>query len=390
MKKYSLLVIGWNVYIGHVTEFIRNLKKTNPNVEISLLTSKSSLAEIPEDIIKNTSEIMCFKYYSGRIKCRVLAEFVNRLYFFWVFIRVSRKRYDIVDIHYAKPRLAYVMHWIRKMSNNILISPWGSDVMRVDDERLVQQLRKVYSQTKFFTVSKSSSVGQCLVTKYNVDPNKLAGLGWGGEFFDFIRENPNRVTTEDAKARFGLSNRYVITCGYNTQLAQRHIDIIEAIYGVRDQLPENLTILLPFTYGKTTFNDRYTEIVKKKCRELGLDAIAIEEHLDMLGLLKLRMATDMFVHVQSTDAGSRSVMEYVLCNKKVVHGSWVKYDYLENYRPSCYFPVERMEDLGKCIVEAYQAQVTDLPQEVMDIIMERGWKKKMVLWNDFFESLVKD
>ena len=390
MKKYSLLVIGWYAYIGHVAEFIKNLKKTNPNVEISLLTSKPSLAEIPEDIVENTSEIVCCRYYSGRIKCRFLAEFINRFYFFWDFICISRKRYDIVDIHYAKPRLVYVLHWIRKLSNNLLISPWGSDVMRVENKRAIRQLSRVYSQTKFVTVGKSSSVGQSLVNKFNVDPNKLVRLGWGGEFFDFIRENPNSVTTEDAKARFGLSNRYVITCGYNTQLAQRHIDIIEAINGVKGQLPENLTILLPFTYGKTTFNDRYTEIVQTKCRELGLDAVAVEEHLDMLDLLKLRMATDMFVHVQSTDAGSRSVMEYVLCNKKVVHGSWVKYAYLENYRPSCYFPVEGMEDLGKRIVEAYHAQVTDLPQEVMDIIMERGWKNRMILWNDFFESLVKD
>ena len=108
----------------------------------------------------------------------------------------------------------------------------------------------------------------------------------------------------------------------------------------------------------------------------------------MLDLLKLRMATDMFVHVQTTDAGSRCVMEYVYCNKKVVHGSWIKYAYLEDNKPSCYFPVDKMENLGKCIVNAYHAQVGDLPQEVQRIIMERGWNYKMTLWNDFFESLV--
>lgn len=388
MKKYSLLVIGWNVYIGHVAEFIRNLKKINPNVEISLLTSKPSLADIPEDIIKNTSEIICCKYYSGKIRIRHLTKIINKLCFLWDFICASRRRYDIVNVHFAKPRLVFVMYWIKKMSRNILISPWGSDVMRVESKRSIRQLRKVYSQAKFITVGIESSIGQSLVKKFDVEPNKLVGLKWGGEFFDFVKDLQKIVTTENAKARFGLNDRYVITCGYNSQVAQRHMEIIEAIHGIKGQLPENLTLLLPFTYGRSALSERYEKLVENRCKELGLDVVVVEEHLDMLDLLKLRMATDIFVHVQYTDAGSRSVMEYVLCNKKVVHGSWVKYPYLENNRPSCYFPVDKMEDLGKRIVEAYQARIAGLPQEVNDIIMERGWNSRMVLWNDFFESLV--
>lgn len=371
-----------------MSEFIRNLKKANPSVDISLLSSRPSLEAIPEDVIENTSEIICFKYYSGKVNNRLLEEIVNRFYFLRTFIRMSKKKYDIVDIHFPKPRLFFVMHYIKKLSNNIVLTPWGSDVLRVDGKRAIRQLRRVYEQADFITVVKDSAIGQQVIEKFNVNPNKLVKLGWGGEFFDYIQEQSSCVTVEEAKERFGVGGRYVITCGYNAQTEQRHLGIINSINDVRDQLPKNLTLMFPFTYGREEKSIRYFEIVKDKAKELGFDFVAVEERLDMSDLLKLRMATDIFVHVQTTDAGSRCVMEYIACNKKVVHGAWMKYAYLEDYNPSCYFPVDRIENLGKCVVKAYHSQIDALPEEVKNVINERGWKQKMILWNVFFESLV--
>lgn len=388
MKSYKLLIIAWYANIDHVSEFIRNLKSTNPCVDICLMTSRPSLADIPEDVLENTSIIVCFKYYSGIINNRFITELIDRFYFLRAFIQLSKRRFDIVNIHYARPRLRYVLHWIKKMSKNIVISPWGSDVLRVEDRIKIQHLKSIYKIADYVSVSKDSQIGQRLIERFEVDPHKMVSLGWGGEFFDYIQECSNQVTVEEAKARFGLNGRYVITCGYNTQREQRHDDIINAIYAVKNQLPVNLTLLFPFTYGRTSWSDGYTMRIKNKAKELGFDILAVEDHLSMSDLFMLRMATDIFVHVQSTDAGSRCVMEYVSCNKKVVHGSWIKYVYLDNYRPSCYFPVDQMANLGECIVNAYNAIIEPLPQEVTNIILKRGWKHKMVLWNIFFESLV--
>ena len=388
MKHYRMLIIAWYASITHVSEFIRNLKKSNPDVEISLLTSRPNLDAIPRETIENTSEIICFKYYSGRSKNKFIVGLATRFYFLRTFARLPRNKYDIVNIHCAKPRLYYALHWIKKLSNHLIISPWGSDVFRVDDRRDIRQLRRVYEQAQYVTIGKDSSIGQRIIKTFGVDPGKMIKLGWGGEFFDFIQENSINITTEEAKARFGLGGRYVITCGYNAQRQQRHEAIIDAIRGVRDRLPDNLTLLFPFTYGTSSWSDSYKATIREKVKNLGLDSIMIEERLDMADLLKLRMATDIFIHVQTTDAGSRSVMEYVACNKKVIHGAWIKYAYLENYHPSCYFPVNRLEDLGECVAKAYNAQVEPLPQEVIDHIMARGWKHRMALWNSFFESVI--
>ena len=388
MKKYSILIIGIDCYFGHIKEFVINLKKKNPLVDISLVTSH--VADEDYEVVRGmVNRIVLHKSYKGRIRPRYFVMLMNVMYYSFEFFGLFLKqRFDIVDIHFPNRHIKFAMPFVKMMTKNIVITPWGSDVLRVEDEKTIKELRKVYAKAKYVTLNKDSQIGQCAMEKFKVNPEKMVKLGWGGEFFDYVQENSEGVTSEVAKARFGLSGKYVITCGYNTQREQRHEQIIDAIFGVRDQLPDNIVLLFPFTYGRTSWSDEYTEGLKEKCRELGLDFIAVEEHLDMSDLLKLRMSTDIFVHIQTTDAGSRCVMEYVACNKKVVHGSWIKYAYLEDYKPSCYFPVDRIENVGKCIVDAYHSTVSALPKEVKTVIMERGWNYKMTLWNTFFESLV--
>lgn len=390
MKKYSILIVGLKCYSGHIREFIVNLKKKNPQVEITLLTTDINQQFIG-DISSSVNRIEVLK--STRIKLPVITTIINRLHLYKSLLSLLfRCRFAIVDIHFPKGFVIHAMPVLKRMTHNIVITPWGSDVMRVEDEKNIRYLTKIYSEAKYITVSKESPTGKAIISKFNVAPEKMVALGWGGEFFDYIQEHSTNITTEEAKARFGLNGKYVITCGYNTQQAQRHEDIMDAISGVKEQLPDNLTLLIPCTYvsydSLSEQKRHYVESLEEKGKKLGLDVKLVREHLGLEDLLKLRMATDIFVHVQSSDAGSRSVMEYVFCNKKIVHGAWIRYAYLEDYKPSCYFPVNQMEDLGDVILKASQTQISDLPYKVKTIIQERGWNHKMAQWNSFFESLV--
>lgn len=392
MKEYNILIVGLKCYYGHLIEFITNLKKKNPMVDITLATS-SIPKKVHDELSPYVSQIVEHKSFNRRWLPRFVLSWINALSCRFLFSKLHRhSHFDIVDIHFAKPFVKNAMPVFKKMTKNIVITPWGSDVLRVENERDIRDLRNIYAQVRYVTVGPSSQIGKCAIEKFKVNPNKMVRLGWGGELFDYIHDNSINEDVEEAKARFGLTGRYVITCGYNTQKSQRHEVIIEAINEVKDRLPENLTVLIPRTYvaykGKTEEKDRYVDSLKEKCKLLNLDLVVVEGHLDLADLLKLRMATDIFVHIQTSDAGSRSVMEYVACNKKVVHGSWVKYAYLEDYKPSCYFPVDQLEQLGACIVKAYNGHVEELPQEVWNVILKRGWNYKMGLWNDFFESLV--
>lgn len=385
-KKYSLLVVALYCYAGHVKEMVKHLKEKNPLVDITILTEEP---DDYEEIVDKLTEI-CFYNVSSVdwIKLRGLRVFATKYKQIRFFSKFSKNRkYDIINIHFANRYMSFVYKYLRAMSDNLVMIPWGSDILRRPKKNL-EQLSYLYQKADYIAATPSSPIGRKILEEFKVNPEKVVGSFWGSDLVDFAIKNGNTISQEDAKDRFGLSDRYVITCGYNRQEAQRHKAIIEAIDQKREQLPENLTLLFPMTYGNMTYQGKYVEEVKDECKKRNLQAVFVTEFLSLEDLYKLRNATDMFIHVQTTDAFSGSVQEYILCNKKIVHGSWNKYEQLEDFKPLFYFPVDKLENLGEVIVKAYKSDGIAIPQGVIDYVKNSSWNTKVTMMNDFFMSIV--
>ena len=386
-KKYSLLIIALYCYPGHVKDIVRHLVEINPLIGITILTNKPDdykdlVDKLAEICFYDVSSVDWIKYRS----LRFLATKYKQIRFFSKFSK--NRKYDIINIHFANRYMSYVYKYLRAMSNNIVMSPWGSDIMRRPKKNL-EQLSYLYQKADYVTIPAESEFGKLMTQKLKVNPKKMLSYGiWGSDVVDFAIKNGNAISQEDAKVHFGLENRYVITCGYNKQEAQQHKAIIQAIDQVRDKLPNNLTLLFPMSYGGWTTTDKYGEEIKEECEKRNLHAVFITDYLSVEELYQLRKATDMFIHVQTSDAGARSVYEYILCNKKIINGSWIRYKGLEKYEPLFYFPVDKLENLGEVIVQAYNSDNIKIPQEVMEIVLSRGWNNKIKMLNDFFMSII--
>lgn len=383
-KKYSILIVGLYCYY-HIPNIINHLKAKNPLVELTLLTdSPEKMSKLLDD-----KSVKIEWYNASPVNCRYrwLKHWIIKYKQILFFANFSKNRkYDIVNVHFPNKYMSYVYKYLRKMTNNIVISPWGSDILR-RDKNYLQHLAFLYENADYISTEKNSPLGKKIIEVFNIDPQKIVCSSFGTDVVDFAIKNGDPITQEDAKQRFGLNGRYVITCGYNQRRQQRHKEIIEAISQVRSQLPENLTLIFPMSYGKTT-NDIDADECKLICKGYGLDALFITDFLTVEDLYKLRKSTDIFVHVQTTDASSGSVKEYILCDKKIVHGSWIKYEEMEAFQPLFYFPVERLEDLGEVIVKAYNSDKIKIAQGVMDIVISCGWDNRITKLNDFFMSIV--
>lgn len=385
-KKYSLLVVALYCYAGHVKEMVKHLKEKNPLVDIAILTEEP---DDYEEIVDKLTEI-CFYNVSSVdwIKLRGLRVFATKYKQIRFFSKFSKNRkYDIINIHFANRYMSFVYKYLRAMSDNLVMIPWGSDILRRPKKNL-EQLSYLYQKADYIAATPSSPIGRKILEEFKVNPEKVVGSFWGSAGIDYAIEKGKLISQEESKERFGLPGRYVITCGYNCQEAQRHKAIIEAIDQKREQLPENLTLLFPMTYGNMTYQGKYVEEVKDECQKRNLQAVFVTEFLSLEDLYKLRNATDMFIHVQTTDAFSGSVQEYILCNKKIVHGSWNKYEQLEDFKPLFYFPVDKLENLGEVIVKAYKSDGIAIPQGVIDYVKSSSWNTKATQMNNFFMSIV--
>lgn len=386
-RAYKLLIVAYDASLLQILTFVKHLKKENPSVDIHLLT-EAKMDSITCQIKEYVTKVIRIWEYTGRFDKSLFAILLNKCLFLSTFIFLSFRKYDVVNIHFARPSLLKAMPWLNKTTNSIIFTPWGSDVLRLNDENAINRMRVVYSYASCVTTGTVAQLGKEIVEKFNVDPKKMHPLDWGLEYVDYIEEANPIKTVEESKARFGLSGRYVISCGYSTAPSHRHSAIIDAINTVRGELPKNLTLLFPFTYGWG--DSTYVQSIKDKCRIFGLDAVFVEEFLDNETLYMLRMATDIFVHVQTTDAGASCVMQYILCRKKIVHGSWMKYPSLEKFQPLFYYPVNHMEDLSSVILEAYYSDGINIPEGVINRIMDRGWNKVMKKWDGLFRSMANN
>lgn len=383
-KKYSMLIVALYCGKSHVVEYISNLRKKNPLVDITLLTEKPDV--ISHLLSDNQVNIIHYNVSSvGYIRFHWLKELVTKhkqCRFFSQFCK--KRRYDIISIHFANRYMSYVYKYLRAMSDNIVITPWGSDVLRRSKNDL-KLLSILYNKADYIASSPDMPLGKKILEEFKIDPKKMVGNFWGTNAVDYAVCKGESISQEDAKRRFELNGKYVITCGYNSHEAQQHKAIISAIDHVKEQLPNNLTLLFPMTYGK---KGKYFEEIKEECKRLNLNSIFITDFLSIEDLYKLRKATDIFVHVQTTDASSGSVQEYILCNKKIVHGSWIKYEALESFSPLFYFPVDKIENLGEVIVKAYNSDNIKIPQGVIDYVKKSGWDNKATMMNEFFMSIV--
>lgn len=363
-----------------MTRFICNMKQENPGIEIHFFTDKKE-ADLTDGIINNVAKII-YQKKSGKkgVKGKIAMLFAMRMQFKEM---AQNNRYDIIDIHFPKFYMALTMRYLRKMSKVIIASPWGSDILRVEGAKFKILAYGVLNKCDYITTAAKGNLGEKILSHLPGIKNKFVPMAWGSETIDCIIHNINKTNTDEAKKHFGLSERYVITCGYNAFRAQNHDKMIEAIVNIRSQLPDNLTLLFPVSYGSDV-KEKYVAELREKCKNENLDALFIENYLSVKDVFFLRMATDMFVHVQNTDAGCASVQEYLLCEKKVVHGSWIRYKMLEANPPLCYYPVSDFSVLGNVIIEAYHSDRIKVAPETLEYIRHNGWEERRKEWNEFF------
>lgn len=384
LRNYSVLIIG-NPYDSHFVRFVKYIKKENPLIKLTAFGFKVDGKIISEELA-NSVEELCLADNNHRCPSIPFIRSIVSLYHIKsVFHRqLSKKRFDIVNIHYPLYFYVFLLRDIKRITHKIIVTPWGSDVYRISwIEKCL--LRRLYKNANIVTGYGKRFTDDCKRI-FKIPEKKFRNLRLFIDQIDFFVDHKNLFTVKEAKQQLGISDHdYVITCGYNGSPSQRHLDMIEAINGIKDHLPKSFILLFPFTYAGT---EDYRNIVKKKVEECGINAVYCERYLDLKDLFILRLATDMFIHIQTTDANNGSLKEYVLLGKNVINGAWLKYDDIEINGNKPYHLVSSLNELGSVIVNAYNDGPVQVSNEVIEIIEHIGCRYWAPKWIEMFDLLV--
>lgn len=381
-SKYSVLLLG-GFYDNHMIRFVRNLKRVNPNAVIDAFTLVQVGKDVPDDYLSCYREYKIVNFPSVLHKIPFLRS-LEIIYYYKKQFRtfINGRHYDIVNIHFPSYLMRYILKDLRSAADNIVVTPWGSDVYRIS-ERKRKIVQNVFDVADYVT-GHGDRFTHDFMRIFNIPQHKFVYADIGSETIDYIVDNGLKCSTSDAKKKLGIGDSYVITCGYNASRAQQHKKIIEAVERIKQELPSNLVLIFPLTYpdDKSYVNELRTEVA-----QMGIKALFFTEYLDLSNLLIVRQATDMFVHVQTTDANSASLKEYLLLGKNCINGSWLLYDDIEekNYKP--YYTVNSLDSLHNIILKAFRQGPVVVKEDTLSYIKRLGCAAVAQNWNDFFISI---
>jgi len=342
-------------FVNHnslVNTLCKKLNETDLKVDsfnISTWEYNSSKNELP--LTLKILRVLLFNY---RLKLFVVkkAPFI---------LRGLLKRYNVVDIHFFGTFYYKTIDLLRSLGNKVKITIWGSDFYRSSAE--VRDKQGLYYEMIDSIQICTDAMKDDFLSYYKNFEDKIQIAHFGITQFDLIDKISVEENIEDVKHKLNLpTDKKVITCGYNGSAGQQHLAILDAFSNLDDSLKEQVFLLLPMTYGVTI---EILNQVREQLNLLEIDYLILTEDLTSEDVSRLRLASDIAINIQVTDAFSASIQEHLYSQNIVIVGEWLPYGKLE--QSGVYYIKSSLENLTLHIEET----ITKYP-----IIKERSLVNK--------------
>ncbi|MGK0364773.1 MAG: hypothetical protein ACI85O_001831 [Saprospiraceae bacterium] len=350
-----LLVGGENDYTMY--QFVRDLKITNPHYQIdylSLVPKKQTIQS--QQLYQEFEQTIFLKHYSKRdlilkkghillkfffmvnywlVKVPILfskkgfieikEHFIDELRIYLNYHNNLKKRirtYDIINVQTLKKEHALLLPYLQLHTNNLLLSFWGSDLLRYSSKNSSYYLSQRFALNLVDAISiQTQELKEIICTKYNQYlRNKINVLFFGlpKSRFELI----NKAKENYDKSQIS-TNRIIIRIGYTGQEEQQHFSIIDALFKVKPNIKNKFFLYLPMTYGG---DEVYINTVAQELRRKFKGQYQIfKEFLPDHEYMKIVAESDIFINCRTTDAFNGAMIESLYAGNVVINGAWLPY-----------------------------------------------------------------
>ena len=232
--------------------------------------------------------------------------------------KYSRKT-DIVQFHAITPfvlPLAVVVKLFSKAKISSFI--YGSEFLRANTIGF-WCIAKVFSMSDSI-VCDSTSVLEKLKDHYPSHKNKMNCCYFGSAIIDKLIEAETNANVR----RIDSNGKKVIMCGYNGTKGQQHLKILNNI----NDIAKDFYWVFPITYYNE--DKEYIKEIRNLAESKKLDFIILDSFLTEEEWASYIFSTDIFIHMQISDAFSSSISEHLLLGHILINGSWLTYKDLED------------------------------------------------------------
>lgn len=298
-RKVMIFCLFFSVY---TKQLIENISKRYNDIEFSLLTRD---VENKENIIaENLKHIYCYH------TLRDLKTILDQL-----------PVYDAMQLLWMEWEWAYFYRLIRTKAKKLNLNVGGSDFYRAGTEARDFK-RKLIESADTITAETEGTIKD-FKEYYGAIAQKTGLLPFGVEVLGYIKENAD-VSHDSIKKKFGIpTDKVIVTCGHNANRAHQHMDIIEAVSRLSENIKRQVVFVFPMTYNQV--NEEYIKEVADSLEKNKLEYVILMKFMNFQEMAEYAMISDIMIHVQTTDQLSSTMLEEMYAGSIVIAGSWLPY-----------------------------------------------------------------
>lgn len=268
----------------------------------------------------------------------------------------KKGEFDFIHIHSVPSNfmVKFLYKKIIKYGKNLICTFWGSDLMSKDKEQL-DNVIPCLEKSKYISYSSDGMDKYFHDVFGDIYNNKIRRAKFGISIYDVINQVKKDKSKEECKEFFGINKDKVsVAIGYNGNKRQHHIDVIKEIAKLNKETLDKICMIVQLSYGLSS--EEYRQEIINELSKIDVEFVIIDDFLDKSKSAMLRLATDIFVHAQESDAFSASIQECVYGGSILINPSWIMYKEFDNVGID-YLTYRSYEQIGEYITNILDNKV---------------------------------
>ncbi len=343
-----------NFYSVYPINLIQNIKKRNPTLKISLISCNP---EYKSDLGEITEHIYFYKTFAE------LAEILDLLPYYDVFQTLWIER--IWALFYQK---------LRNKCARLNLFVGGSDFYRANSAKL--SFKKRLIEVSDCIGVETETVRKDFLSTYPFMKNRTMFVRYG---IEYIEQVPMLSPIEKRYKKYRLKpDKIIITCAHNAIPAQRHLEMIRALNMMSQETKDKAEFVFPMTYGDFS----YADDIEAELKKTSMDYHVFRDFMEYRDLAEYISISDIYIHVQTTDSLSTTMLEEMYAGAIAVMGSWLPYDALRE-RGINFVTVGDISDLTEAVANVIEncSEYKEKYSKNSDLIYEMSsWENMSKEW----------
>lgn len=253
----------------------------------------------------------------------------------------SLKKIDLICVH-SVGFISVVFACLIKRSSSLFFVYWGSDLFRASKQTLL--LIKPFLNFTDCLIFLTDSLFKKYSLEYGVPRGKYDIIDFGISALSSIKNiKLSNGYKSNVKSFFGFPlNKLCVAIGYNGIPQQQHDSVVSVLMSLPDDIKKKLHLV--FHFFNSQYETDYANSLITLLKKSKISYSFLTDFFDIETTAKLRLAADIFINSQTTDALSASLVEYLYAEAIVLSPVWLDYPELKK-RNIFYITYDKFEDI---------------------------------------------